>query len=130
MAHDTMLYVAGYPDPETAQRDFTDFAAHVKAKDVAAKAMILVAADADGKVTVRDTGDHLGRRGAGWGGAVGVLVGLFAPPLLGSVAVGAAAGAVVGKFTGHKIRRSIEDKVAAALKPGSAVITYRVVGNH
>ena len=29
------------------------------------------------------TGDHLGRKGLGWGGGVGVLVGLFAPPLLG-----------------------------------------------
>ena len=84
--------------------------------------MILVAKDADGKVTVADTGNHLGRKGAGWGGGVGVLVGLFAPPLLASVAVGAAAGAVVGKFAGSKVSEAIQEKVSQNLKPGTAVI--------
>ena len=72
--------------------------------------MILVGKDADGKVVVADTGNHLGRKGAGWGGGVGVLVGLFAPPLLASVAVGAAAGAIVGKFAGHKVTAAIQEQ--------------------
>jgi uncharacterized membrane protein len=71
--------------------------------------MILVGKDAAGKVAVRDTGNHLGRRGAGWGGGVGVLVGLFAPPLLASVAIGAAAGAVVGRFAGHRLTSEVQD---------------------
>ena len=33
------------------------------------------------EVHVSQTGDHLGRKGLGWGGGVGVLVGLAAPPL-------------------------------------------------
>lgn len=32
--------------------------------------------DVEGRVTVRQTGDHLGRAGLGWGGGVGLLVGL------------------------------------------------------
>ncbi|MCB0920210.1 MAG: sulfatase-like hydrolase/transferase [Actinobacteria bacterium] len=122
MSQRLMLYIAGYPDPHAAETEFDALANAVRAKEISARAMVLVAKDADGNLTVRDTGDHLGRKGAGWGGAVGVLVGLMAPPLLGSVAVGAAAGAIVGKFAGHKIRGSIEDKVAAALAPGSAVV--------
>ena len=47
--------------------------------------VILVTHAKDGSVAVRQTGDHLGRKGAGWGGGVGVAVGLFAPPLLASV---------------------------------------------
>jgi arylsulfatase len=50
------------------------------------------------------------------------LVGLFAPPLLASVAVGAAAGAVVGKFAGSKVTEEIQAKVSENLKPGTAVV--------
>ncbi|HQR79266.1 MAG TPA: sulfatase-like hydrolase/transferase [Actinomycetota bacterium] len=122
MSENLMLIVAGYPQPETAQQEFDTLVGKVRDKSVKARAMILVGKDTEGEVTVKDTGDHRGRKGAGWGGGVGLLVGLFAPPLIGSVAVGAAAGAIVGKFAGHKVRSSIEDKVAQSLKPGSAVI--------
>ncbi len=122
MSDTLMLLVAGYPDPQTAQSEFDALVDQVQGKQISSRGLILVAKDGDGKVTVRDTGDHLGRKGAGWGGGVGVLVGLFAPPLLASVAVGAAAGAVVGKFAGHKVRAAIESQISEALKPGSAVV--------
>ena len=94
----------------------------VRAKKVQVEGIILVTHDADGNVTVANTGDHVGRKGAGWGGGVGVLVGLFAPPLLASVAVGAAAGAIVGKFAKHKLESGIREKIGEALPPGSAGI--------
>ena len=50
------------------------------------------------------------------------MVGLFAPPLLASVVVGGAAGAVVGKFADHQLKAGIRDKIGAALPPGSAGI--------
>ena len=58
----------------------------------------------------------------GWGGGVGLAVGLFAPPLLASVAVGAVAGGVIGKFVDHRVEREIHDKIGEALPPGSAGI--------
>ncbi len=123
MSDNTMiLVVAGYQDPEAAQRDFDGVVARVEDKTIRSEGMILIAKDSDGQVTVHDTGDHLGRKGAGWGGGVGVLVGLFAPPLLASVAVGAAAGGVVGKFLGHRVRTGIEDKVSDALTAGTALV--------
>ena len=101
MSDNTMiLVVAGYQDPEAAQRDFDGVVAKVEDKTIRSEGMILVAKDSNGQVTVHDTGDHLGRKGAGWGGGVGVLVGLFAPPLLASVAVGAAATAWSGSSWG------------------------------
>ncbi len=122
MSETQMLIVAAYPSVENAQRDFDGLAALVGRTKVQSSGVILVGKDPDGRVIVVDTGDHLGRRGAGWGGGVGVLVGLFAPPMLASVAVGAAAGAVVGTFAGHRARTAIEDKLGEAMQTGSAVI--------
>jgi len=122
MSDTRMLLVAGYADVDLAETEFRALAARVSAKELKSDGMILVGRNADGTSKVMDTGNHLGRRGAGWGGGVGVLVGLFAPPVLASVAVGAAAGAVVGRFAGHKLTGKIQDQVGAALKDGTAVI--------
>src|SRR4051794_41957882 len=48
--------------------------------------------DPDGEVHVKQTGDHLGRKGLKIGGGVGLAVGLLAPPLLGATVVGAGSG--------------------------------------
>ena len=117
-----MLLVAAYQDPGTAQAEFDGLVERVRSKEVSSQGMILVGKDADGKVVVADTGNHLGRKGAGWGGGVGVLVGLFAPPVLASVAIGAAAGGLVGKFAGSKLTSTIQEKVSEGLKPGTAVV--------
>ena len=39
-------------------------------------------------MTVTETGDHLGKKGAKLGGGVGLVAGLFAPPLLAATAAG------------------------------------------
>jgi uncharacterized membrane protein len=87
------VVVAGYPPHGTAQQDFEELVRRITVKEIRSEGAILVEKREDGDVHVTDTGDKLGRKGAGWGGGVGVLVGLAAPPLLASVAVGAAAGA-------------------------------------
>jgi len=117
-----MLIVAAYQDVDVAETEFRALAAKVAAKALRSDGMILVGKDADGNPRLADTGNHMGRRGAGWGGGAGVLVGLLAPPMLGAVAVGAAAGAVVGHFAGHKLTGAIQGQVGAALKDGQAVI--------
>ena len=76
---------------------------------------MLVQKDPDGEVHVTETGDHLGRKGAKLGGGVGLVVGLFAPPLLAATAVGAAAGGVTGKFAKHRLESGIGEKMDAAL---------------
>jgi hypothetical protein len=43
----------------------------------------LVVEDAEGNTTVKETGDHLGRKGLEIGGGLGLVVGLFSPPLFG-----------------------------------------------
>ena len=87
------VIMAAYPDTGTAERDFEALVGLVKDKAVTSEGLILVEHDRDGKVRVTQTGDHLGRKGLGWGGGVGLVVGLFSPPLLASVVVG---GVVAG----------------------------------
>ncbi len=116
------VLVAGYRDVETARTDFDRLVGLVRAKTVKVEGVILVSHDADGNVTIADAGDHVGRKGLGWGAGVGLVVGLFAPPLLASVVLGAAAGAVVGKFADHQLKSGIKDKIGQVLPPGSAGI--------
>ena len=117
-----LVLVAGYQDLEPARRDFDALAEQVRNKQVALRGAVLVAKDADGNATVIDTGNHLGRKGAGWGAGVGVAVGLFAPALLASVAVGAAAGALAGTFADHRLKSGLHDKIGQALAAGTGVI--------
>ncbi len=117
-----IVIIAGYPDGDLASKDFDQLAQLAKDKKIKSDGMILVEKDKDGKVTVSETGDHLGRKGMGWGGGAGVLVGLAAPPMLASVAVGAAAGAVVSKFARHKMESGVEDGIGKNLKPGMSAV--------
>ena len=82
------VIMAAYPSTGPAQSDFDALVQLVKGKTVTSEGVILVNDDA-GQVRVTQPGDHLGRKGLGWGGGVGLVVGLFSPPLLASVAVGA-----------------------------------------
>ena len=118
----TDVLVAGYQDIDAATGDFEALVALVKEKKVAIEGVILVTHAQDGSVAVRQTGDNLGRKGMGWGGGVGLAVGLFAPPLLASVAVGAVAGGVIGRFVDHRVENEIHDKIGENLPPGSAGI--------
>ena len=118
----TDVLVAGYQDIDEATKDFESLIALVKEKQVAIEGVILVTHAQDGSVGVRQTGDNLGRKGMGWGGGVGLAVGLFAPPLLASVAVGAVAGGVIGRFVDHRVENEIHDKIGENLPPGSAGI--------
>lgn len=123
MSEKTMdVLVAGYPDLGTAQREFDGLVELVKQKSVRIEGAILVTRDSEGEITVADTGDHLGRKGAGWGAGVGLVVGLFAPALLPSIAVGAGAGALAGEFTEHRLKTGIVGHIGENLKPGTAGI--------
>jgi arylsulfatase A-like enzyme/uncharacterized membrane protein len=116
------LVLAAYQSVEPAEGDFDRLVALIGSKEVRSDGAILVQRDDDGRVSVVNTGNKLGRKGAGWGGGVGVLVGLAAPPLLASVAIGAAAGGIVGKFAEHRVRGGLEAGIGDKLKPGTAAI--------
>ena len=87
--------------------------------------MALSLSSATRRVSVEDRCDcehRLGRQGTGWTGGVGLIVGLVSPPLLGSVAAGAATGGLIGKFAKRKVESGIESGLGDKLKPGTAAI--------
>jgi arylsulfatase len=116
------VVIAAYLIPDLAQNDFDDLVKLVEAKQLDVEGVALVSVDADGEVLVKETGDHLGRKGLKIGAGVGLVVGLFSPPLLAAMVVGGAAGDVVGRFAKHKVESGLGDKMGAALPPGSAGI--------
>jgi arylsulfatase len=114
------VVIGAYLIPDLARDDFDALAKLVSDKKLAVEGIALVTNDADGNVSVDETGDHLGRKGMAIGGGVGLVVGLLAPPLLAATVVGGAAGALIGKFARHRIDSGLADKMGAALPPGSA----------
>jgi uncharacterized membrane protein len=116
------VVIAAYLIPDLAQKDFDALVGLVKDKQLTVEGVALVTNDSSGNVTINETGDHLGRKGMAVGGGVGLVVGLLAPPLLASVVVGGAAGALVGKFARHRVESGLAEKMGAALPPGSAGI--------
>ena len=103
----TDMLVAGYPDIDGATKDFESLGALIRDTQVSGGGVILVTHAPDGSVAVRQTCCNLGREGLERGGGVGLAAGPFASPLLASVAVGAVAGGVIGKFAGHRVEQDI-----------------------
>jgi len=113
------VLIAAYLIEDLAKRDFDAVVKLAEDNTITIEGIVLVQKDSDGEVHVTQTGDHLGRKGLKAGGGVGLVVGLFAPPLLAATAVGAAAGGVAGKFAKHRLESGIGEKMDAALPPGS-----------
>src|SRR5213076_3458754 len=120
------VLIAVYMFEDLAKKDFDAVLKLAEDKTITVEGVVLVQKDTEGEVSVTETGDHLGRRGAKLGGGAGLVVGLFAPPLLAATAVGAAAGAVMGKFAKHRLESGIGEKMDAALPPGSGgvIVVY------
>jgi arylsulfatase A-like enzyme/uncharacterized membrane protein len=118
----TDVLVAAYPDIDEAAKDFDALAGLVNDKKVKIEAAILITHAGDGSVNVQQTADHRGRKGVEWGGAVGVLVGLAAPPLVAATAAGAAAGGLVGRFVDKRLETEMHDKIGENLPAGTAGI--------
>lgn len=99
MEADNLYLVAGtYSASATAAEDYKALKAGEKAGEYEVVASVVMNRDASGKVEVDEHGDGKVGAGAVLGGTAGLVVGLFAPPLLAATAVGAGIGAVVGKL--------------------------------
>jgi uncharacterized membrane protein len=113
------VVIAAYLFEDLAKKDFEAVLKLAEEKRITVEGVVLVQKDRKGQVEVNETGDHLGRKGLKIGGGVGLVVGLFAPPLLAATAVGAALGGLTGKFAKHRLESGIGKKMDDALPPGS-----------
>ena len=113
------VLIAVYLFEDLAETDFDAVLKLAEDETITVEGVVLVQKDAQGEVHLKETGDHLGRKGLKIGGGVGLAVGLFAPPLLAATAVGAAAGGVMSKLAKHRLQSGIAEKMDGALPPAS-----------
>lgn len=78
--------------------------------------------DADGQVDVKEHGDAHTAGGAVLGGTAGLVVGLFAPPLLAATAIGAGIGAVLGHLRKRHDEKQLGVGLEEYLPPGSSAV--------
>jgi hypothetical protein len=69
------VVIAAYLIPDLARKDFDAPVKLVAGQQLTVEGVALVTNDADGNVTIDETGDHLGRKGLEIGGGVGLAVG-------------------------------------------------------
>jgi len=113
------LLIAAYDDEASARADFT---AIKDVDDVAVVAAVVLSRDADGKVEVKEHGGGLISRGTAIGAVGGLVVGLFAPPLLLSGIVGAGIGAGVAKIAKHHEEKKLGVEAEEWLPADSSTI--------
>jgi uncharacterized membrane protein len=102
------LFVAAYAD-EGAAAD--DFEAIKELDDIAVVAAAVLQRDGKGNVTVKEHGGSLVKGGTAVGAVGGLVVGLFAPPLLAATAIGAGIGAAAGAITKHHQEKKAADEL-------------------
>ncbi len=117
-----MLYAASYPDETSAQADFDSLKAAQGAGEFAIMEAVVVTRGADGKVDVKEHGATATKGGAMMGGAAGLVVGLFAPPLLLATAAGAAIGAGIGDLVKRNEEKQLGVDVQDFIPPGSSAV--------
>jgi uncharacterized membrane protein len=120
------LYVASYADPAAASADFKSLKDAQDADEFDIEASAVLSRDDDGKVTVKETGGGQTGTGAWIGGGAGLLVGLFAPPLLLATALGAAIGGGIGHLVKKHDEKKMGVDVEQYLPPGTSAIVVVV----
>lgn len=115
-----VLLVAGYGDDVSAAAD--DFKTIKDLDDTAVVAAVVLSRDSSGKVEVKEHGGGLVAGGTALGAVGGLVVGLFAPPLLLAGAVGAGIGAGVGAIAKRHEEKEIGVDAEEWLPNGSSAI--------
>ena len=119
------LYVAAYADASAAEEDFESLKA-AEGSDLKIEGAVVMSRDADGKVDVLEKDDAPEAGGAVIGGGIGLVVGLFAPPLLAATAVGAGLGALVGHLTKKHEEKKLGVELDEYFPPNSSAVVVVV----
>ncbi len=123
-----VLYVASYSDATAANSDFQSLKDAESADEFKVEGAVVMSRDADGNVDVLEKGDANTdtSTGAVIGGGIGLVVGLFAPPLLISTAVGAGIGALLGHFTKKHEEKELGVDLDEYFPPNSSAVVVVV----
>ena len=117
----TDVMIGAYLDTAPAKQDYQA----VMDSGAKIEGAVCVSRDHAGKLAVEEH-DHLASKGAKMLGGVGLVVGLFAPPLLLATAIGAAVGGGLGEFAHSKVKSKIEKQAFETIPYGGAglIVAY------
>ena len=123
-----VLYVAAYSDATSANADFQTLKNAEGSDDFKVEGAVVMSRDADGNVDVLESGDANTDTSSGaWiGGGIGLVVGLFAPPLLAATAIGAGIGALLGHFTKKHEEKELGVDLDEYFPPNSSAVVVVV----
>jgi uncharacterized membrane protein len=122
MNENLMLYAASYPDEATAQQDFETLKSNQAAGDMAIVGAVVISSDASGNVNVKEHGATATAGGATIGAIGGFVIGLFAPPLLVSTAIGAAIGGGIGELVKRHEEKQLGVDLEEFMPAGSSAV--------
>ncbi|WP_436445422.1 DUF1269 domain-containing protein [Microbacterium sp. I2] len=120
--HNLALVVGSYDDAVAATHDYQALRSGQDAGGYEVIGAVVLVRDENGKVRVKEHGDKSVGHGAAWGAGAGVVVGLFAPPLLAATAVGAGIGAVLGAIKKGREEKKLGVDVDEYLAPGTSAV--------
>jgi uncharacterized membrane protein len=123
------LLVITFPGQETAGQAGERLKSLQHAQGLSIGDMAVVEKDSDGKLHVHHGVDTTTAGGAAVGGFLGLLLGLVFFPIAG-LALGAAAGAFIGRSLHHNIDKKLIEDVEADLTPGTSAIFVISDGSH
>lgn len=117
-----VLVAATYPDEATATSDYEALKAAEKEGDFSVIGAVVMSRSAAGDVEVKEHGAGPVGAGTVLGAAGGIVVGLFAPPLLLATAVGAGLGAGIGKLVKRHEEKEIGADLEEVMPPGTSAV--------
>jgi len=123
MESDNLVLVVGsYADAGAAADDFAALKAGEDAGEYQVVGAVVMNRDASGKVQVKEHGDAHVAGGTALGAAGGLVLGLFAPPLLAATAIGAGIGAGIGALSKRHEEKKLGVELEDYLPPGSSAV--------
>lgn len=123
-----LVLVAAYADLDEARRDFEELGNRIK-HGLELRAAALVTKDEDGLPRVVEAHNRHGRAAVGVGASLGLLVGMFIPPIGLSVLVGGAAAGLMAAIAEHELRTGLRHEIGDALEAGTGVVIAVVYPN-
>jgi uncharacterized membrane protein len=116
------LVVGTYADAGAADDDFATLKSGEEAGEYKVVGAVVMSRDASGTVDVKEHGHTAVGGGAKVGGGAGLVVGLFAPPLLAATAIGAGIGAGIGALRKRHEEKELGVDIEEYLPPGSSAV--------